>query len=109
MPVMTVIDSRITEKMTAVVKMLTQRSLNVVMASTSTIPPTARPKIRVASVRNRLRVAATGAIGGGSTPLSGSLLAVAVRSPGQKSSSRNSAANGSDGRRFCASTLAGGR
>ena len=110
MPVMTVIDRKITEKMTAVVKMLSPALVERRHGEHEHDPTddhaedAGREREEPAP---RRRDASAG--GGGSTPDSGSVLAAAVRSPGQKSSRRNSTANGSDGRRFCASTLAGGR
>src|SRR3954453_12088318 len=106
---MTVMERNTTESTTAVVAMPTQYEVAPVSSQVSTPTITTVPKVRVALVRNLPRDAATGGLGGGSMPLNGSLFWIAERRPGQNRRSRNNAANGSDGLRLWAITLAGGR
>ena len=109
MPVITVIDRKITPKMTACVTMSSQKASSENIARPSVTTTSATPKARVAIVRPRPRAAELNPGGGGSTPASGSVASCCWRSPGQKSSSRNSSTNGSDGRSPVARTLLSGR
>ena len=63
------------------------------------------PKTRVIVVSESLRSTETSAGGGGSTPANGSVSSFRFRSFGENTSTRNSATNGNDGRRFVARML----
>ena len=61
--------------------------------------------MRVSNVNESLRSSDTSAGGGGSTPASGSETSLRLRSLGEKTSTRNNATNGNDGRRLVARML----
>src|SRR5215510_3573704 len=63
------------------------------------------PNARVIHVSSSLRSTETSAGGGGSTPASGSAASRLFRNRGEKTSTRNSATNGSDGLRLVATML----
>ena len=109
MPVRMVNDKKMIPKITPLMKMPSQKASNPVRATMVKPVITATANTRVATVRLWVRMVLTGEGGGGSTPASGSVASRRWRRPGQKSSSRNSATNGSDGRSPVASTLLGGR
>ncbi len=109
MPVMTVIERKISEKITALVMISSQKLLTTNSATYRPTTTTTAPSAHVAYVSARIRRAAASPGGGGSTPESGSTISLRWRSPGQNSSRRNSTTNGSDGRSPLARMLSLGR
>src|SRR5690349_19238829 len=108
-PVMTVIEQKITAYTTPVVNSSTQKSSKKDATPTQMKRMAAQARTRVPMVIAGVRRLAAGAGGGGSTPANGSFCSLVVRSPGQNSSSRNSARNGRDGLRPVDSRLDGSR
>ena len=110
MPVMTVIDRKITEYTSVSVRSESQNASARCERDVHHDDRTkSTPRMWVERVNMALRLADASDGGGGSAPESGSVASRRLRSPGQNSSRRNSAANGSDGLRPCAMRLAGGR
>ncbi len=85
MPVITVIDRKIREKITAFVMISSQKLLTTNNATYKPMAITTTPSPHVAYVSARMRCAAASPGGGGSTPESGSTISRRCRSPGQNS------------------------
>ncbi len=109
MPVITVIDRKITDMTRTLVSIPSQKSSARNSAIQQTASTNRTPRMCVDRVKSALRVADASEGGGGSAPDSGSVTSLRLRRPGQNSSRRKSAANGSAGLMPCAIRLAGGR